>query len=612
MANQPKKLALYRETVLKADYEEIFRRLLVSSYPFMGMIDLTWLYAEAFGMLVKKKCNTLNLYLTSHPKIENFTNMMFPFRVGGSEGVERSTGFVLPIPTMPSANINILDLLTRENICEVNLRIVKVFGMTFAIGSVTTETGARRLLFVPNPTKFLEINLEKYPAMYIEILEPIPKEIHFESQEPVLTGETAKIGVDNFEVLQHGLVVGTSGCGKSKFLELLIRATLKKHGDKVRIVVIDPHTEFSKRFKSAKVIDYRANYLEPFEVGAERNPMVAQLISQLITSIISSNSKYSERINFYAVHLLLAQQALNVENLNLLLTDETARAERVAAADNPEVKRFFDEEFKDVQMHYFNEAILPILNFVGEYNICINKGAKIEKLTEVVARNNFVIISFDPHFFGKRMIRFLAGAIMNQLYLMAVTEQMKIPTLLIVDEFAFVETPVVKEILSETRKFNLFLYISAQYLEQLGKETLDSLAANVKNVFAFKVNRADAKQLASLMEIKVEEFFKRRYSESELEVARAEMFTNLHLRECITRLFDGQRYLLPMKLRTVDVKEVDTDDYRQQIKEFWNSQPSVAAKGERATTEERSAIAKVFWEKHLAGQKGNIMGERNG
>jgi hypothetical protein len=135
---------------------------------------------------------------------------------------------------------------------------------------------------------------------------------------------------------------------------------------------------------------------------------------------------------------------------------------------------------------------------------------------------------------------------------MAISEKLSVPTVLVVDEFPTVESKVVKDILAETRKFNLYMYASAQYLGQLSKPVLDSLISNTKNVISFRVTKEDARLLSSMMEIKVEEFFKKHMSPSELEESKREMFVKLHTQECIVRLFDGEKYLLPMKVKTVD------------------------------------------------------------
>ena len=61
--------------------------------------------------------------------------------------------------------------------------------------------------------------------------------------------------------------------------------------------------------------------------------------------------------------------------------------------------------------------------------------------------------------------------------------------------------------------------------------------------------------LSSIMEIKVEEYFKKHRATTELEESKKEMFVRLHQRECIVRLFDGVKYLLPMKLKIVDARK---------------------------------------------------------
>jgi len=260
------------------------------------------------------------------------------------------------------------------------------------------------------------------------------------------------------------------------------------------------------------------------------------------------------------VHLLADINDLTLENINLLLTDSSKRMEFTAMSQNDEVKRFFDKEFQDIYMHHFNDAILPVTNFIGEYMLYLGKAKHLEDLGKIIQNERLTIVSFNPHFFGRRIIKFFAGAIVNQMYMMAISEKLKMQTMLIIDEFPTVETKVVKDILAETRKFNLYTYASAQYLGQLSKEVLDALISNARNIFAFRVTKEDARLLSSMMDIKVEEFFKRSVSPSELDASKREMFVKLHTRECIARLYDGKKYIIPMITRTVDTESwMNTD-----------------------------------------------------
>jgi hypothetical protein len=375
------------------------------------------------------------------------------------------------------------------------------------------------------------------------------------SDYPIFEETGMSVGTDNFDPLQHSLIVGTSGAGKSKGLYILLKAMEARFMDKTRTVIIDPHGEFAHMMPDAGIIDFIKNYVEPLDVGEEKSPMLTQLIAQLIGSAIGKENKYSERVLFYAVHLLVSIDKLELGEISKLLTDSAVKAEYVSMCENAEVKRFFDEEFNDIYIHHFNNAILPILNFIGEYQLYLGAEKKRESLLDTIKKNRITIISFNPHFFGRRMISFLAGAIINQMYIMAITGKlMDKPTVLMIDEFPRVETRVTRDILSETRKFNLYAYLSCQYLGQLSKDVLDSIVSNTRNIVSFKVNKQDAAMLSSIMEIKVEEYFKKSRGQTELEESKKEMFVRLHQRECIVRLFDGVKYLLPMKLRMVDIK----------------------------------------------------------
>jgi len=281
--------------------------------------------------------------------------------------------------------------------------------------------------------------------------------------------------------------------------------------------------------------------------------MLTQLITQLITSSMGKENKYAERVVFHSVHLLSSINKLELKNISKLLTDETSRMEYIIETEVDEVKDFFDKEFSDIYIHHFNDAILPVLNFISEYNLYLGNIKEALDLKSVIEENPVTIISFNPNFFGKKMIKFLGSSIINQMYILAITGKIKKKTILMIDEFPRVEAMVMKDILSETRKYNLYTILAAQYLGQLDKKILNALIGNMRNIIAFKLHRNDADMLGGMMEIKMEEYFKKTFSSSELEIKKKELFVRLSQRECIVRLFDGQKYLLPVKVSVVDV-----------------------------------------------------------
>ncbi|VVB56652.1 Uncharacterised protein [uncultured archaeon] len=558
MARKPKKyseLSIYAPKITASDYARIFDQLIRRHIPLFEFLDFSHLFSfGGINLVVKRYSNTIKMFVQDPGDLYSQSALLFPFRLNPPKEVEMIPNVrVRPRLKFVSGH-QLFDFLLKENVDEIHLRVIRFLGGFYGFGKYVDNKGMGGWLFLSNPTKFLEIDLENNPLFYIELLDPVPKSIYFSSKQPIFTADGVNIGVDNFNVFQHGLIVGTSGSGKSKFIQIFVAAIRAKHPNS-HIVLVDPHGEFSKSMKQAKVIDFVQNYVEPFDVGKSKSPLIAQLIAQLITSTIGQESKYAERVVFYSVHLLASIEQLTMENISLLLTDSSKRMEFTAQCQNDEVKRFFDKEFQDIYMHHFNDAILPVTNFIGEYLLYLGEKRHQEDLGTTIANNPVTVVSFNPHFFSRNIIKFFAGSIINQMYIMAISEKFTYPTVLIVDEFPTVESKVTKDIMAETRKFNLCMYASAQYLGQLSKPVLDSLISNARNVISFKVTKEDARLLASMMEIKVEEFFKKHVSPSELEESKREMFVKLHTRECIIRLFDGEKYVLPMKVRTVDVTD---------------------------------------------------------
>lgn len=555
-----RELNLYSEKVDVGEVKNFFNVIVRARFPLFGFITLSDLWSpSAFQLMIKRNNNTVRFYLKNKSCLQNLSPLIFPFRLCDTTKITSSGGSFFPFPRFYMINgkqHDLLDFILKENIEELAITISKIGGSFLATGTAIDTMGHKGKVIISNPETFFVVNLEKNPSIYIELLEPLPKKMHTSSIYPVFEDTGMSLGVDNYDPLQHTLIAGTSGSGKSKALFVLLRALDAKYGNNARVIVVDPHGEFAKLFPHAKIINFIDNYVEPLDVGQDKSPMLTQLVSQLITSSIGQENKYSERVLFYAVHLLSSIGKLELNNISLLLTDSSAKADFVSQCDNDEVKRFFDEEYNDIHIHHFNNAILPILNFIGEYQLYLGKEKKREGLLEAIQQNRITVVAFDPKFFGRRMISFLAGAVINQMYILAITGKLqKKPTIMVIDEFPRVETKVTRDILSETRKFNLFAYLSCQYLGQLSKDVMDSIVSNTRNIIAFKINKQDAAMLSSIMEIKVEEYFKKHRATTELEESKKEMFVRLHQRECIVRLFDGVKYLLPMKLRIVDAKK---------------------------------------------------------
>ncbi|MFA6907860.1 MAG: DUF87 domain-containing protein, partial [Candidatus Micrarchaeia archaeon] len=365
-----RELLLYSEKIKDSDVRNLFNQVLKSTMPFLGFIDFRDIFSPNFiNIITKRKINTMQFFARERKGLADMSMLVFPYKISELTVLEREKGSMLPFPKFYflGGGQDFLSLALKENIVEVDLKIWRVLGKTLGFGTAVNEGGKKSVVISTSPERFFEVDLEKNPAVYIEILDPIPKRMSVTSKYPVFEETGITVGVDNFDIFQHTLVIGASGTGKSKGLFALIKSIQAKYGKNVKIVMIDPHGEFVRMFPNDYIVDLVHNYIEPLDVGGNKTPLMTQLISQLLSSAIGGDNKYSERVLFYAVHLLSSIDSMNLKNVSLLLTDSSKRAEFVSSVENDEIKRFFDEEFNDIYIHHFNDAILPVLNFVGEY-----------------------------------------------------------------------------------------------------------------------------------------------------------------------------------------------------------------------------------------------------
>ena len=63
--------------------------------------------------------------------------------------------------------------------------------------------------------------------------------------------------------------------------------------------------------------------------------------------------------------------------------------------------------------------------------------------------------------------------------------------ILIIDEVAVVENPILRNLLAEARKYNLSIILAQQYFGQVSKELKDAIFSNVMNYYSFRISREE-------------------------------------------------------------------------------------------------------------------------
>lgn len=186
-------------------------------------------------------------------------------------------------------------------------------------------------------------------------------------------------GIHAGDRLAHMHVVGKTGTGKSSFLEVLVRQDLANgHG----VALFDPHGDLVERVHAWAVVHGRTDvvYLnvpdpsQPFgfnplqNVPPLRRSLAASgLIEALKMMFSEAWGVRMEHFLRYALLLLLDQPSATIADIPQLFTEPDFRKEAVKHAANPQVLRFWIQEFPSYPVRMRMEAVVPIMNKIGAF-----------------------------------------------------------------------------------------------------------------------------------------------------------------------------------------------------------------------------------------------------
>ena len=421
--------------------------------------------------------------------------------------------------------------------------IIKKYNIIFAIPTsiLSTDFEGNKRYFYKSSPKYLEIN----------------KILHLLNTD----SNNALLSVDTFPYLQgkfylnqnsfsfdkHSIIMGSSGCGKSKFISLLINNINKSESlkRKYKVVVIDPHAALEQDIGGiGKVIDFK-NSLDSIDLFINNNDDIVastELLLDLLKSFIADqyNSKL-ERVLRHSIHLLLTDESFNFRNLRRLILDLEHRNDLIKKLKYSlpiSVIDFFLSDFNDLKTKSYGEAISPIIGFIDEMEMIpvFNTEQDSENLKDTIHENFLTLLSLDRTKLGDKVTKTISGLIMQQLLTIIQRQEIAEHIIFIIDEVAVVENPILSRYLSEARKYNLSLILAGQYFNQISEKLKNSIFANVINYFIFRVSKLDANVLVDNFNMKI--------PLDDSRDRKIKLLTELNNRECIVRM-DSNGVLLP-------------------------------------------------------------------
>ncbi len=379
-----------------------------------------------------------------------------------------------------------------------------------------------------------------------------------------------RFGVRLEDRRRHLYVVGKSGSGKSKLLELLIHEDMEKGRG---VAVLDPHGDLVDCVLRY-VPKHRVNDVVLFDPSDTENPIAFNPLEKveeayrmqltigfldIFKKLFGDNWTYRlEHVLRYTTLALLDSPNTTVLSILKMLNDKNYRQKIVARIQDNVVKSFWVSEFAAWSEKFDAEAITPLLNKVGQFvatnmirNI-IGQTVTRFNIREIIDNRKILLMKVSKGLLGEENSSLLGSMIITKMYQAAmsradVPEEQRKDFYFYVDEFQNFATDTFYEILSEARKYHLNLTIAHQYMGQLSSRIRQTVFGNVGSLISFRVGAEDA----GVLEKEYEPIFKER---DIINLGVREFYVKMSVKGEIREAFSG---------RTVDVPRVSEDHTRE-------------------------------------------------
>lgn len=352
-----------------------------------------------------------------------------------------------------------------------------------------------------------------------------PKEVVFFGRTNYVAALEEKrfiFGIKRKDRRRHMYIIGKSGVGKSKFLELMIRQDISYgHG----LCLIDPHGDVieetlkfipEERIQDTVLIDpadtdWPISFNPLQNINPELKHQVAQGLIEVMARQFGANwTPRLEHVLRFTLLALLDFPSATMRGMISMLTDRKYRQKVIEYIEDEMVKRFWAIEFADWSEKFDTDAIIPLVNKLGQFlanpylrYIFGQRENKVD-LEKIMEHKKILLISLskgklgdeNSSFFGSMFITKLKQAGMARA---AMPEEEREDFYLYVDEFHNLVTTTFESLFTESRKYGFALTVAHQYMAQLLPQVRATVLGNVGTIVIFRVGGEDAGKLEAEM-----------------------------------------------------------------------------------------------------------------
>ena len=325
-----------------------------------------------------------------------------------------------------------------------------------------------------------------------------------------------QFGIRQSDRLFHTYVIGQTGTGKSALLaNLAIQDVRMGQG----FCLVDPHGDLAGEVRTAA--GERAIYWDiadpdcPYGynpltyVKAEYRPLIASgIIDTLKQQWADAWGARMEHLLRFAVLALLETPGSTLADIMPMYTDKSFRSRIVARVTDKEVRRFWHDEFPNMNYKNAADGVAPIANKLGAFlaHPVVRKAVCDPetplRFRRIMDEGQMLVVNLAKGRLGTDIANVLGGLVVSNVMHAAVSRQdqpqeLRRPFILYVDEFHSFTSAAFVGVLSEMRKYGLGLVVANQYTGQLKPEVLEAVFGNVGTLMSFRIGAKDAPIIAA-------------------------------------------------------------------------------------------------------------------
>lgn len=351
-------------------------------------------------------------------------------------------------------------------------------------------------------------------------------------------GESTNIGLTAAERERHVFIIGGTGNGKTTMLQYAIVQDIQSGKG---VAVVDPHGDMAEtllryipkdRIKDviyfnpddlAHPIGLNLLELTPGLEGDEllrEKDLVTESVVSIFRKIFSEDDSGGHRIEYVLRNTI--QTALTTENPTLftmfdLLNDPIYRKKIVAQLDNKDLKNFWKNELGKAGGFQQVKMVAGITAKIGRFLFSASAKRILEQPKSTINFDDILdgkilICNFSKGLLGEDTAELFGISVLAKIQLASLRrarqkQAERKPYYLYVDEFQNFATPSFVQMLSEARKYKLYLTMAEQSTsQQEDQQMVNVILANVGTVICFRSgNPADEKLVLPLFQPYIEE-----------------------------------------------------------------------------------------------------------